>query len=129
MSSTTSTREKLAAELAAAKLEIETAKGNAEAIVVVYRTDAKAAQARTKEVVEAAQVRTNWVAEHAKCHSQRETLEQIHALGFNLVAVIESAKKLEAEAKEFSFTNDDDSRSMSGSGSGEDPESKDVAPE
>ncbi|XP_070042877.1 uncharacterized protein [Nicotiana tomentosiformis] len=117
LGSATSDREKLATELAAAKLEVEMATTNADAMVAVYRFDSKAAQARA-----------NWVAEHAKCHSRRETLEEIHARGFDLTAEIENAKELEAEARVLAFPNDDDSGSMSGSESGEGLESEDVVP-
>ncbi|XP_070010364.1 uncharacterized protein [Nicotiana sylvestris] len=109
LGSATSDREKLATELAAAKLKIETAKANADAMVAVYQTDAEAAQAREKEVVEAVQ--------------------EIHACGFNLAAEIKSAKELEAEAKLLAFPDDDDSGSISGSESGEDPEIEDAGPE
>ncbi|XP_019257798.1 PREDICTED: uncharacterized protein LOC109236019 [Nicotiana attenuata] len=120
---------RLDTEIAAAKSEAETVKADAEAIVAVYRPDAEAAQARAKEVSDAAQARAYWVAEHAKCQSRRETLEEIHARGFNLAVEIKNAKELEAEAKALLSSDDDDFGSVSGSESGGDPDGDDVAPE
>ncbi|XP_070054093.1 uncharacterized protein [Nicotiana tomentosiformis] len=94
LGSVTSDRERLATELAAAKSEVEITMANVNAMVAVYRSDAEAAQVRVKEVAEAAQARANWVAEHAKFQSWRETLEEIHARGFDLTAEIENAKEL-----------------------------------
>ncbi|XP_070040124.1 uncharacterized protein [Nicotiana tomentosiformis] len=115
LGSVTSDRERLASELAAAKSEAEIAMANAGAMMAIYRSDAEAAQVRVKEVAEASQARENWVAEHAKYQSRRETLEEIHARGFDLTAEIENAKELEAEARVLAFPDDDDTKSMSGS--------------
>lgn len=62
--------------------------------MAVYRADAEAAHARAKEISDAAQGQAFCVAEHAKCQSQRETLEEIHACGLDLTVEIESAKVL-----------------------------------
>ncbi|XP_070045433.1 uncharacterized protein [Nicotiana tomentosiformis] len=75
---------RLASELAKAKSDAEEAKANADAFVAVYRADAEATQVHTREAVEAARARAHWVAEHAKCRSQMETLEEIYARGFDL---------------------------------------------
>nr|XP_016433049.1 PREDICTED: uncharacterized protein LOC107759586 [Nicotiana tabacum] len=115
LGSETSDQERLSTELAEAKSEVEIDTVNADAMVVVYRYDDEDAQVRAKEVVEAAQAQANWVAEYAKCHSRRETLEEIHARGFDLIAEIENAKKLEAEARVLAFSDDDNTGSMSGS--------------
>ncbi|XP_070050172.1 uncharacterized protein [Nicotiana tomentosiformis] len=128
LGSATSDRERLATELAAAKSEVETAKANDDAMVAIYWSDAEAAQVRAKEVTEAAQARANWVVEHAKCQSRRETLEEIHARGFDLTAEIENAKELEAEASVLAFPDDDDSLCVSGFESGEGLERKDATP-
>ncbi|XP_019255503.1 PREDICTED: nucleoporin NUP159-like [Nicotiana attenuata] len=53
-------------------------------------------------------------AERVRYQSRRETLEEIHARGFNLAIEIENAKELEAKAKALLSSNDDDSRSVSG---------------
>ncbi|XP_070057557.1 uncharacterized protein [Nicotiana tomentosiformis] len=107
LGSATSDRERLPTELAVAKSEVETAKANVDAMVVVYRSDAEVAQVQEKE-------------------SQRENLEEIHARGFNLTAKIENAKELEAEARVLAFPDDDDSGSMSGSESREGLEREDA---
>ncbi|XP_070023191.1 uncharacterized protein [Nicotiana sylvestris] len=107
----------LAAELAKATSEAERVKADAQAVVAVYRADAEVAHARAKEIFDAAQVRSFCVAEHAKCQSRRETLEDIYASGFDLTGDIENAKVLEAEAKAL-LSDDDGSGSSSGSKSG-----------
>ncbi|XP_070007598.1 COP1-interactive protein 1-like [Nicotiana sylvestris] len=116
----------LAAELAKATSEAERVKVEVEAIVVVYRVDAEAAQVRAKEVADTALSQSYWVVEHAKYQSQRETLEEIHARGFDLIIDIENTKVLEAEAKALLSSDDDDSGSSSGSESEGD---EDEAPE
>nr|XP_016511752.1 PREDICTED: uncharacterized protein LOC107828878 [Nicotiana tabacum] len=90
----------LVAEFAKATSEAERVKAEVEVIVAVYRADAKAAQVRAKE-------------------SRRETLEEIHACGFDLTIDIENAKILEDESKAM-VSSDDDSGSSSESESGED---------
>ncbi|XP_070011094.1 uncharacterized protein [Nicotiana sylvestris] len=108
----------LAAELAKATSEAEKVKADAEAIVAVYLADAKVAQTRAQEVADTAKTRSCWVAKHAKYLSRRETLEEIHARGFDLAVDIENVKVLEAEAKAFLSSDDDKSGSASGSESG-----------
>ncbi|XP_070049938.1 uncharacterized protein [Nicotiana tomentosiformis] len=88
LSSANCDRERLAIELAAARTKVEKTMENVDAMVVVYQSNIKAAQVRAKEVAEAAQDRANWVVEHAKCQSRRETLEEIHARGFDLTVEI-----------------------------------------
>ncbi|XP_070013529.1 uncharacterized protein [Nicotiana sylvestris] len=111
----------------AAKSKAETVKADAEAIVAVYQSDAEAAQDREND--DAAHARSYWVAEHAKCKSQRQTLEEIHACGFNIDVEIENAKELETEAKALLSSDDDDSGSVSGFESGGDPDDEDATPE
>ncbi|XP_070054405.1 uncharacterized protein [Nicotiana tomentosiformis] len=48
------------------------------------------------------------VAELAKCHFRRETLEEIHARGFDLAEEIKRAKELEADAEALASDGDDD---------------------
>ncbi|XP_075096335.1 uncharacterized protein LOC142174441 [Nicotiana tabacum] len=67
------------------------------------------------------------VAEHAKCQSQRETLKEIRACGFDLTIEIKNAKELEVEAEALVSSDDDDSESMIVSESGEDLEGEDIA--
>ncbi|XP_070013307.1 uncharacterized protein [Nicotiana sylvestris] len=115
---------RLAAELAKATSKAEKVKAEVEAVVAIYRADAKDTNARAKEISDATEVRLSCVFEHAKCQSQRETLEEIHARGFVLLADIENAKVLQAEVEAL-LSADDDSGSASRSKSGED---KDEAP-
>ena len=68
------------------------------------------------------------MAELDKFQYRRETLENIHAHGFDLSAEIKDTKELEAEAKALVSSDDDDSGSTSVSESREDPEGGDVAP-
>ncbi|XP_070019445.1 uncharacterized protein [Nicotiana sylvestris] len=110
---------RLAVELAKSASVAEKVKAEAKAVVVIYRADAEAANARSKETFDVAQVRLSRVVEHAKCQYRRETLEDIHARGFDLTVDIENAKMLETEAEALLSYNDD-SGSASGSESGED---------
>nr|XP_009627136.1 ATP-dependent RNA helicase DRS1-like [Nicotiana tomentosiformis] len=82
--------DRLASELAKAKVEAKKAKAEADAFVAVYRADAEAVQ--------------------------RETLEEIHAQGFDLTKEIKKDKELEAEAEALTSDEDDDD--------GDDDESK-----
>ncbi|XP_070057859.1 uncharacterized protein [Nicotiana tomentosiformis] len=79
---------KLVAELAKAKSE-------AEALVASYRADAEAANIRAQKISVAIEVKLSCAVDHARRESRRETLEEVHARGFNLSADIESAKVLE----------------------------------
>ncbi|XP_070047016.1 uncharacterized protein [Nicotiana tomentosiformis] len=88
----------LASELAKAKFEAEEAKEEAEAIVAVYRADAEAAQAQVRKAIETAHTRAYWIAELTKCQSRRETLEEIHARGFDLTNEIAKSREHEVEA-------------------------------
>ncbi|XP_070032541.1 uncharacterized protein [Nicotiana tomentosiformis] len=92
----------LASELAKAKAEAEKAKAEADALMAVYRVDAEAAQ--------------------------RETLEEIHAQGFDLTEEIKGAKELEIDAGALASNDDDDDESMSGSESGEELDGEEAAP-
>ncbi|XP_070045948.1 tropomyosin-1-like [Nicotiana tomentosiformis] len=92
---------RLAYELAKAESDTEKAKADADAFVAVYRADAKAAQ----------------------------TLEEIHARGFNLTEEIKGDKELEANAAALVSNDDDeDDESKSGSESGEEPDGEETTP-
>ncbi|XP_070045774.1 uncharacterized protein [Nicotiana tomentosiformis] len=112
---------RLAAELARATSEVE-------ALVASYRAYAEAANTQAKEISDAAEVRLSRVAEHARRQSRRETLEEVHARGFDLTAEIESAKVLEDEAGAF-LSDDEDSVSGSENGGDKDEAPEDAAPE
>ncbi|XP_070049291.1 uncharacterized protein [Nicotiana tomentosiformis] len=120
---------RLASELAKAKSDAEEAKAEAYGIVTVYRADAEAAQVQAREVAETAKTRAYWIAELTKCQSRRETLEAIHARGFDLTGEIIKASEHEAKAGTMaSSDDDDDDGSKSGSENGEDLNGKEVAP-
>ncbi|XP_070036435.1 uncharacterized protein [Nicotiana tomentosiformis] len=91
-----------------AKSEAEKAKTEANAIVVVYRADAEAAQVQAREAAEIAQNRAYWISELVKCQSRRKTLEEIHARGFGLTDEIIKAREHEADAGALASSDDDD---------------------
>ncbi|XP_070054305.1 uncharacterized protein [Nicotiana tomentosiformis] len=120
---------RLAFELAKAKSEAKKAKAEADAIVVVYRASAEAAQAQAREASESAHTRAYWIAELAKCQSRRETLEEIHARGFDLTNEIAKSKEHEAKARALATSDDDDHEgSKSGSENGEDLDVEEATP-
>ncbi|XP_070042574.1 uncharacterized protein [Nicotiana tomentosiformis] len=118
---------RLVSELAKAKSDAEEAKANADAFVAVYQADAEAAQVQAREVSETAKTRAQWVGELAKCRSRRETLEEIHARGFDLTKEIKRAKELKADAEALA-SDDDDDGSKSGSDSGEEHDGEETTP-
>ncbi|XP_070053408.1 uncharacterized protein [Nicotiana tomentosiformis] len=97
----------LASELVRAKTEAEKAKAEADAIVAIYRADAEAAQAQVIEATETAQ-RAYWITELSTCQSWRETLEKIHARGFDLTSEIVKAREHEVEVGALATSDDDD---------------------
>ncbi|XP_070034619.1 MAR-binding filament-like protein 1 [Nicotiana tomentosiformis] len=112
LSSAVTNRETLAKEFKKAKSMVAVVKVDAEEMVAQYKVDAEAAQDRLKDILE-----------HAKRQSRRETLEEIHARGFDLSAEIEIVKRLEAEAKKLTYLKDEeDSEGSSGSEGGGDSE-------
>nr|XP_016488373.1 PREDICTED: phage shock protein A-like [Nicotiana tabacum] len=112
---------RLVAELARATSEVE-------ALMASYRANAEAANTRAKEFSNAAEVRLSRVAEHARRQYRRETLEEVHARGFDLTTHIESAKVLEDEARAL-LSDDEVSVNGSESGGEEDEAPEDAAPE
>ncbi|XP_070036145.1 uncharacterized protein [Nicotiana tomentosiformis] len=103
------------------------AKADADAFVAVYWADAEAAQVQAREAAETTNTRAHLVAELVKCRSRRDTLEEIHARGFDLTEEIKRAKKLEANAEAL-VSDDDDDGSKNGSDSREDPDGEETAP-
>ncbi|XP_070045001.1 uncharacterized protein [Nicotiana tomentosiformis] len=99
---------RLASILANAKSNAEKAKADADALVAIYRADAEAAQVQAREAAETADTQAHWVAELAMCRSRRETLEEIHARGFDLAEEIKRAKELEADVEALVSNDDDD---------------------
>ncbi|XP_070035979.1 protein gar2-like [Nicotiana tomentosiformis] len=123
--------EELEARLAEAKAEVESSKILADKSIAVYRANAEAAQMEAREAANTTDTRAHWVAELAKCRSRRETLEEIHAHGFDLTEEIKKAKELKAEAESLASDgdDDDDDGSKSGSEDGEEPDREANAPE
>lgn len=121
--------EELETRLAEAKAEVESSKVMADKSIAVYRADAEASQMEAREAADTADARAHWVAELAKYRSRRETLEEIHARGFDLTEEIKKAKKLEAEAKALASEDDDDGGSKSESEDGKEPDREANAPE
>ncbi|XP_070031797.1 uncharacterized protein [Nicotiana tomentosiformis] len=121
---------RLASVLAKDESDAEKAKADANVLVAVYRADAEAAQVQAREAIESADSRAHWVAELAKCRSRRETLEEIHARGFDLAEEIKRAKELEADTEALvSDCDDDDDESKSGSeNGGEESDKEETAP-
>ncbi|XP_070047148.1 uncharacterized protein [Nicotiana tomentosiformis] len=111
--------EELETRLAEAKEEVESSKVLADKSIAVYRVEAEAAQMEARKVAKTADTRAHWVAELAKCRSRRETVEEIHARGFNLTEDVTKAKELKAEAEALASDDDDDDGSKSGSEDGE----------
>ncbi|XP_070034912.1 uncharacterized protein [Nicotiana tomentosiformis] len=90
----------------------------------------EAAQVQAREASETTQTQAYWIAELAKCQSRRETLEKIHARGFDLTNEILKAREHEAKAGALAtFDEDDDDGSKSGSENGEDLDGEKAAPE
>ncbi|XP_070042142.1 uncharacterized protein [Nicotiana tomentosiformis] len=119
--------EELEARLASEFAKAKKAKADADAIMAVYRADIEAAQVQVREAVETAQTRVHWVAELTKCQSRRETLEDIHARGFDLTEEILKAKELESDAVDLA-SDDDGDDIESGSESEEDHDVEETAP-
>ncbi|XP_070037674.1 uncharacterized protein [Nicotiana tomentosiformis] len=123
--------EELKARLATKLAKAENIKADADALVAVYRADAEAAQFHVREVADTARTRLHWINDFSKCQFRRETLEDIHARGFDLSEEITKARELKAEAGALASDDDDDGDddddddddgSKSGSQSGEDPD-------
>ncbi|XP_070013456.1 uncharacterized protein [Nicotiana sylvestris] len=107
-------------EVAEARSEVEKTKATADKTVVVYLRDAEAAQTEIRET-------SNWEKWSnvlAKCQSRRETLEEIHARGFDLIEEIAQARAFEVDARFLvsSSSDDDDEGSQGGFDNEEGPE-------
>ncbi|XP_070057563.1 uncharacterized protein [Nicotiana tomentosiformis] len=95
----------------------------------IEELEARLSSVQEREAAETAYTRAHWVAELAKCRSRRETLEEIHARGFDLAEEIKRARELEANAEAFvSNDNDDEDGSKSGSENGVEPDGEETAP-
>ncbi|XP_070025503.1 uncharacterized protein [Nicotiana sylvestris] len=103
-------------EAVQAKAETEKTKAATDKSIAIYSREAEAVQAKLRAA--AAQGRRSY--ELAKCQAQRETLEEIHARGFNLTGEIAEAKARETDAR-FLISYDDEDM-VRGSGDEEDEE-------
>ncbi|XP_009600886.1 uncharacterized protein [Nicotiana tomentosiformis] len=129
-------KEELEAQLASELAKDEKTKADADAMVVVYRADAEVTQLHAREVANTARTRAHWITEFAKCQTQKETLEEIHAQGFDLSEEITKARELEADVGALASDDDDeddddddyDDGSKSGSQSEEEPDGEKTAP-
>ncbi|XP_070032949.1 uncharacterized protein [Nicotiana tomentosiformis] len=122
---------RLASRLAKAKSDTERAKADADAFVAVYQVDAEATQVQAREAADIANTQAHWVAELANSLSRRETLEEIHARGFDLAEEIKKAKELEFDAEALAYDDADgdaDDWSKSGSESGKEPDGEEISP-
>ncbi|XP_070032551.1 uncharacterized protein [Nicotiana tomentosiformis] len=89
LSSAVTELDALGQEYVALRSKLDATSTDAEEIVAQYKTN-----------VEVAETRLKTKTEYIKRLSQRETLEEIHARGFDLSAEIEEARRLKAKAKE-----------------------------
>ncbi|XP_070020680.1 uncharacterized protein [Nicotiana sylvestris] len=106
--------------------ELPKAKSDAATFISSYRVDVEAANTREKEISDVAKVKLSCALDHARRLSRRETLEEVHARGFDLSADIEKEKTLEEEAATL-LSNDKDLASGSDSGGDEDEDPEDKA--
>ncbi|XP_070053349.1 uncharacterized protein [Nicotiana tomentosiformis] len=109
-------------------LRAELAKAYQDQTDLTEQADDEAAQVQEKRAAETTQTQAYWVAELAKCQSRRETLEGIHARGFDLTKEIKKAKELEGDAGALASYDDDDDVSKSGSESRDEPDGEETAP-
>ncbi|XP_070022153.1 protein gar2-like [Nicotiana sylvestris] len=118
--------EELEAKLAEAKAEVEKMKITADKSIAMYLADVEATQTQLREASD----RERWSNDLAKCQSRRETLEEIHARGFNLSKEIAQANVREADARLFVSSDDDDDNKGNQGGSDNDNGPKgEVAPD
>ncbi|XP_070022809.1 uncharacterized protein [Nicotiana sylvestris] len=117
--------EELEARLAEAKAEVEKTKIATGKSIVVYLDNAEADQIQLREASDRERRRNDLV----KCQSRRETLEEIHAQGFNLSKKIAQAKALEADARFLvSFDDDDDNKGSQGGSDNDEGPKGEAAP-
>ncbi|XP_019242067.1 PREDICTED: uncharacterized protein LOC109222117 [Nicotiana attenuata] len=113
------------AEVAEAKAEVEKTKATTDKTIAVYLRDVEFVQAKLREASD----REKRVSDLAKCQSRRETVEEIHARGFDLTNEIAQAKALEVDAKFLVSSDDEDFVSGSEGEGDEDGVPKEEVPE
>ncbi|XP_019260755.1 PREDICTED: uncharacterized protein LOC109238734 [Nicotiana attenuata] len=103
------------AEAVQAKAEAEKTNAATDKSIAIYLKETATVQAELKEASDRRR-RSN---ELAKCQARRETLEEIHARGFNLAKEIAEAKARETDARFLVSSDDEDVVSGSGDEEGE----------
>ncbi|XP_019258160.1 PREDICTED: MAP7 domain-containing protein 2-like [Nicotiana attenuata] len=103
------------AEAVQAKAKAEKTKAAADKSISIYLRETIAVQAELREASDRGR-RSN---ELAKCRARRETLEEIHARGFNLAGEIAEAKARETDARFLVSSDNEDVVSGSGDEEGE----------
>nr|XP_009760159.1 PREDICTED: uncharacterized protein LOC104212555 [Nicotiana sylvestris] len=78
--------------IAETRAEVERTKATTDKTVVVYQKDAKAAQMELRETSN----REKQISDLARCQARRETLEEVHARGFDFTEEIAQEKTFEA---------------------------------
>ncbi|XP_019248769.1 PREDICTED: uncharacterized protein LOC109228040 [Nicotiana attenuata] len=102
-------------EVVQAKAEAKKTKVAADKSITIYLRETAAVQVELKEASDRGR-RSN---ELAKCQARRETLEELHARGFNLAGEIAEAKVRENDARFLVSSDDEDVVSSSGDEEGE----------
>ncbi|XP_070024919.1 uncharacterized protein [Nicotiana sylvestris] len=92
------------AEAIQAKAEAEKTKVAADKSIAIYSREVVAIQAELREASDW-EIRGN---ELSKCQARRETLEEIHARGFNLAVEIAEAKAWETDARFLVSSDEED---------------------
>ncbi|XP_019236594.1 PREDICTED: uncharacterized protein LOC109216841 [Nicotiana attenuata] len=92
------------AKAAQAKAEVEKTKSTADKSIAMYLRDVVAVQAELRETSD----REKWSNDLAKYQARRETLEEIHARGFDLTEEIAEAKAQETDATFLVSSDDED---------------------
>lgn len=110
-------------EVAEARAEVKKTQITADKTVVVHLRDTEAAQTELREAVD----REKRSIDLARCQSRRETLEEIHARGFDLNEEIAQAKADEADAR-FLISSDDDDDSEGNQGGSDNEEGPEAEP-
>ncbi|XP_019262452.1 PREDICTED: uncharacterized protein LOC109240277 [Nicotiana attenuata] len=116
---------KAGVEVAEARAKVERMKAKADKTIIVYLREAEAVQEELREASD----REKQSNDLAKCQSRRETLEEIHARGFDLIAEVAQAKAQEIDARFLVYSYDKDVVSGSKDGGDGDGAPEEEAPE
>nr|XP_009787939.1 PREDICTED: uncharacterized protein LOC104235815 [Nicotiana sylvestris] len=103
------------AEATRAKAKAEKTKDATDKSIIVYKREVVVVQAELR----VASDRAKWSSELAKCQARMETLEEVHARGFDLAEETAEAQARETDARFLASSNDEDVVSGSGDGKSE----------